>query len=78
MRLASCSHRRACSLTTWHSSIKSETDAFTKAGKVIIKLGIYGKVPEPEMETFAKDRQDWGISQKRTKGFKIAAGGEEE
>jgi hypothetical protein len=31
-------------------------------GKVILKQGIFPKIPQPEMETFASRRQEWEIS----------------
>ncbi|KAE9982332.1 hypothetical protein EG328_010992 [Venturia inaequalis] len=44
-------------------------------GKIILKMGIYPRIPEPEFETFADHRHDWqgthGIPQ-----FKIRVGGE--
>jgi hypothetical protein len=55
------------------SPIYSMTENFP--GKIILKMGIYPRIPEPEFETFAEHRHDWqgthGIPQ-----YKIRAGGE--
>lgn len=45
--------------TSSYSPIKSETEATRKAGNVILKEGIFDKIPEPEMEGFALARQPW-------------------
>lgn len=41
------------------SPIKSETKPASDAGKVILKLGIFEKIPKPEWESFCKDRHEW-------------------
>lgn len=62
---------------TCGSSIKSETKPADEAGMVILKLGMFEKVPEPEFEGFVKDRQAWLKSHGQSgKLFKAAVGGE--
>jgi len=58
------------------SPIKSETEAASKAGKVILKLGIFEKIPQPEWESFVKDRHDWVPKHEGIVQYKIATGGE--
>jgi len=59
-----------------HSPIKSETDAASKAGKVILKTGIFEKIPKPEWESFVKDRHEWVPKQEGIIQYKGATGGE--
>jgi len=45
-------------------------------GKTVLKLGIYPKVPVPEWESFASNRQDWHKPYEGTTQFKTKSGGE--
>lgn len=58
------------------SPIKSETDPASQAGKVILKLGIFEKIPDPEFETFVDKSVPWVERHEGTTRFKIAMGGE--
>jgi hypothetical protein len=54
------------------SPIKSVTSLYP--GKVILKLGIFPKIPVPEWESFASQRQSWekpidGCVQYKTKSL---------
>ena len=55
-----------------NSPIKSETPAYP--GKVVLKMGIFPQIPQPEAESFAVHRQKWGqpyqgVQQYKTKPF---------
>lgn len=63
-------------MTEMIRSIKSETDPATKAGQVILKLGIFERVPKPEFEGFAQHRQEWLKSHHTNGAFKTVVGGE--
>jgi hypothetical protein len=56
------------------SPIKSMNEI--NKGKTILKLGIFEKVPAPEMECFVKDRQGWLKTLEGTTQYKIKLGGE--
>ncbi|KAI5366480.1 putative CENP-V/GFA domain, Mss4-like superfamily protein [Septoria linicola] len=53
-------YRTFCS--TDGNPIKSETEAYP--GKVVLKMGIYPRIPQPEAEAFGVHKHDWqGIHQ---------------
>ncbi|KAI9715501.1 MAG: hypothetical protein M1828_000808 [Chrysothrix sp. TS-e1954] len=56
--------------------IKSETEPASQAGKVILKTGIFDKVPKPELETFLDTKQEWVRPADGTTKFRLAVGGE--
>lgn len=61
-----------CTMLTMSSPIKSAPKAFP--GKVVIKMGIFPRIPKPEMETFASHRHEWqgkheGLDQYKIKIF---------
>lgn len=58
------------------SPIKSETGPASEAGKVILKLGIFKEMPEPEFETFCDTKIPWLENHAGTTRYKIAMGGE--
>jgi len=43
---------------------------------VILKLGIFERIPQPEQESFVEHRQGWVGKQEGTSQFKLARGGE--
>jgi len=61
---------------TRQSPIKSETDAASSAGKVILKLGIFEKIPRPEWESFVRDRHEWVPGHEGIVQYKDKTGGE--
>lgn len=58
------------------SPIKSETKPASDKGMVILKLGIFDKIPQPEIEAFAQHRHAWVAPHEGTVQFKLANGGE--
>ncbi|KAI0111252.1 Mss4-like protein [Nemania sp. FL0031] len=54
--------------------IKSETPL--SPGKVIVKMGIFPRIPEPEMESFVMHRHPWEANLEGTVKYKFARGGE--
>jgi len=56
------------------SPIKSMTTLY--AGKTILKLGIFPKIPNPEWESFALHRQEWLKPQGGCTQYKIKSFGE--
>ncbi|KAL9053725.1 MAG: hypothetical protein Q9162_004599 [Coniocarpon cinnabarinum] len=62
---------------TCGNPIKSEVEAATKAGKVILKLGIFGEggLPVPEHECFVKSKQAWVRPLEGTKRWDMMIGG---
>jgi len=54
--------------------IKSMTPLYE--GKTILKLGIYPRVPVPEWESFATNRQEWHKPYEGTVQYKTKSGGE--
>ncbi|KAJ2997552.1 hypothetical protein NUW58_g625 [Xylaria curta] len=54
--------------------IKSETPL--SPGKVILKMGIFPRIPEPEMEGFALHAHPWETRLEGTIKYKLARGGE--
>jgi hypothetical protein len=56
------------------SPIKSETPL--SPGKVILKMGIFPRIPEPEMESFAMHKHPWEADLEGTIKYKFARGGE--
>lgn len=40
-----------------HSPISSETDLYP--GKIVLKLGIFPRIPQPEAEGFGLHKHDW-------------------
>ena len=61
-------------LTKSNSPIASIADAYPEF--IIIKLGIFPRIPQPEFETFGEHRHDWQGRHPGMKTFKIAAGGD--
>ena len=59
LHISSPSHRSGTKsqLTFDPSPIKSVTPAY--AGKVVIKMGMFPRIPEPEYETFGDHRHHW-------------------
>ena len=47
-------------------------------GKVVVKLGVFEKVPEPEWEQFAVRRQTWEVPVEGCTQYKLSAGPGEE
>lgn len=43
-------------------------------GKIVVKLGIFERVPEPEWEQFAVRRQDWEKPLEGCRQYKLLAG----
>lgn len=43
-------------------------------GKVVVKLGVFEKVPEPEWEQFAVRRQEWEKSVEGCVQYKLLGG----
>ena len=56
------------------SPVKSVTPNYP--GKVIVKMGMFPRIPQPEMETFADHRHDWQGTHEGVTQFKIKMGGE--
>lgn len=56
------------------SPIKSVTPLY--AGKTVLKLGIFPKIPTPEWESFASQRQSWEVPLEGTIQYKTKSGGE--
>ena len=56
------------------SPIKSVTPNY--AGKTVLKLGIFPKIPIPEWESFASQRQEWYQPLEGTIQYKTKSGGE--
>ncbi|KAI0801606.1 Mss4-like protein [Xylaria sp. FL0064] len=54
--------------------IKSETPLYP--GKVILKMGIFPRIPEPEAEGFALHKHPWEADLKDTVKYKLVRGGE--
>ncbi|KAI1420478.1 Mss4-like protein [Xylaria sp. FL1777] len=54
--------------------IKSETPLYP--GKVILKMGIFPRIPDPESEMFTLHKHPWEADLKSTVKYKIARGGE--
>lgn len=50
-------HRYMLIVSSHCSPIKSETAAYP--GKVVLKMGIYPRIPQPEMEGFGLHKHDW-------------------
>jgi hypothetical protein len=44
-------------LTPWDSPVKSVTAAYP--GKVIMKMGMFPRIPQPEAQGFGQHRQSW-------------------
>ncbi|KAI8631701.1 Mss4-like protein [Xylariaceae sp. FL1651] len=45
-------------------------------GKVILKMGIFPRIPAPEIESFVLHRHPWEVDMEETIKYKIARGGE--
>ncbi|KAL2219289.1 Mss4-like protein [Thermoascus aurantiacus ATCC 26904] len=45
-------------------------------GKVVLKMGIFPRIPAPEAETFALHRHDWEAFHEGVDAYKIKIGGE--
>ncbi|KAI1199755.1 Mss4-like protein [Nemania serpens] len=54
--------------------IKSESPL--SPGKVILKMGIFPRIPEPEMESFVMHRHPWEADIEGAVKYKLARGGE--
>ena len=76
VNIALLKSRDGANQLSYFSPIKSETDATSQAGKTILKLGIFEKIPHPEFESFVKDRQPWIKQFEGTTQFKVKFGGE--
>ena len=61
-------------LTRAKSPIKSVTPLY--AGKTVLKLGIFPKIPTPEWESFVSQRQTWEVPLEGTIQYKTKSGGE--
>lgn len=48
---------RCTDLYFYYSPIKSETAAYP--GKVVLKMGIYPRIPQPEAEGFGLHKHEW-------------------
>jgi len=46
------------------------------AGKVVVKMGMMPRIPEPEFETFAIHRHPWQGNHEGVPQYKIKVGGE--
>ena len=46
------------------------------AGKVVVKMGIFPRIPEPEFETFGIHRHAWQGNHSGVTQFKIKLNGE--
>ena len=57
------------------SPIKSETEAASKAGMVVLKMGIFPLIPRPELEGFAAHRQSWESEVEGAVQFETLRGG---
>lgn len=57
-----------------YSPIKSVTPMY--AGKVVVKMGMFPRIPEPEFETFGDHRHHWQGKHDDVTQYKIKAGGE--
>jgi len=57
-----------------YSPIKSITPNLP--GKVVLKMGIFPRIPAPEAETFALHRHDWEAFHEGVDAYKIKIGGE--
>ena len=55
-----------------HSPIQSVTPNMN--GKVILKLGVFAAVPQPEWEQFAERRQDWEVPIEGCTQYRLLAG----
>ena len=44
-------------LTVWYSPVKSVTAAYP--GKIIMKMGMFPRIPQPEAQGFGQHRQSW-------------------
>ncbi|KAI1328219.1 Mss4-like protein [Xylariaceae sp. FL0255] len=53
--------------------IKAESENFT--GKTILKMGLFPRIPEPEMESFASHAHPWVSELEGTIKYKLARGG---
>ncbi|KAE9370957.1 hypothetical protein N431DRAFT_559984 [Stipitochalara longipes BDJ] len=69
-----CSRCGNCMLTKSFSPIKSVTP--TRPGVVIVKMGIFPRIPAPEFETFVLHRHEWQGQHENTIQFKIRLGDE--
>ena len=62
----------ACDIHSISSPVKSVTPLY--AGKVVVKLGMFPRIPQPEAESFALHRHEWqgkheGVDQYKIKLF---------
>ncbi|KAJ3577622.1 hypothetical protein NPX13_g2943 [Xylaria arbuscula] len=65
-------HRSFCSVDG--NPIKSESSRYSN--QVILKMGIFPRIPEPEMEGFALHRHAWEPELEGTVKYKLVRGGE--
>ena len=56
------------------SPIKSETENLS--GKVIVKLGLFPRIPQPEFESFMLHKNSWEPNFQDVIKFKLSKGGE--
>jgi hypothetical protein len=56
------------------SPIKSVTPLYS--GKVVLKMGLFPRIPAPEFETFALHRHEWQGLHRNVELYKIKAFGE--
>lgn len=59
---------------TINSPIKSESENLS--GKVILKMGIFPRIPTPEMEAFSLHQHPWEPLHEGTVRYKLVRGGE--
>ncbi|KAF2100131.1 hypothetical protein NA57DRAFT_56059 [Rhizodiscina lignyota] len=57
------------------SPVRSETPMYDGQGKLVIKMGMFPRIPTPEFETFADHRHPWQGKHEGVTQFKIARGG---
>lgn len=76
MRECRCSWcvRVELKLTKWNSPVKSVTPMYP--GKVVVKMGMFPRIPEPEFETFGIHRHTWQGAHEGVTQFKVKMGGE--
>ena len=59
-----------------NSPVKSEAPKLLEMGKVILKMGIFERLPKPEFEAFVKDKIEWVGDFTGCVQFKSILGGE--
>ena len=61
---------------TCGNPVKSETPPASAAGKLVLKLGIMDRIPEPEHEAFAAEKVSWIKAHDGTKRWEWKTGEE--